>query len=462
MMDTLLIIEDESLFGNELKRHYQREGWHVMLARTLRDAEHLLLRSRISPVVVLSDMTLPDGNALDLLETARASGETSEWVFLTGYGEPADAERARRMGAIDFLQKPTEFPTLDLVVAAATRSARAQRRLKEQASAERIRFSLDAFVGSSPSAQRVRDLVGQLRDLPLSSVLVGGETGTGKGLVARILHYSGLRSEGPFVEVNCVALPKDLLESELFGHEQGAFTGAKGPHRGLMEQADGGSLFLDEISEMDSHLQAKLLTAIEGRRVRRLGGEREIKVDIQVIAATNRDLKKAVEDGQFRGDLYHRLAVIEIALPTLRDRRDDIAELIAPFIAEFNGKARKSVSVVTAATLARLRAYDWPGNVRELRNVIERCVLLSHGEELPGEWLQIGPPARPAGVGAPEKDDWLYLPLDGSMALDDMERHIIQTALERHDHNVMATARALGTTRETLRYRIQKYGLAKS
>jgi DNA-binding NtrC family response regulator len=408
-------------------------------------------------------MTLPDGNALDLLEQARTEGESSEWIFLTGYGEPADAERAKHSGVVDFLQKPTEFKTLDLVIATAVRSARAQRRLKEQTSAERTRFSVDAFIGSSQRAQSVRDLLKQLRGLPLSSVLIAGETGTGKGLVARILHYSGLRSDGPFVEVNCVALPKDLLESELFGHEKGAFTGAKGSHRGLMEQADGGSLFLDEIGEMNPALQAKLLTTIESRRIRRLGGEREIKVDLQIIAASNRDLKSAIENGQFRADLYHRLAVIEIALPALRDRPDDIAELLNPFIAEFNAKAGKTVSVVADAIMGRLRTYRWPGNVRELRNVIERCVLLSQGRELPSEWLQIGPgiPMAPPHAQNQTEDGWLCLPLDGSMALEDMDRHIIQTALERHGHNVMATARALGTTRETLRYRIQKYGLAK-
>jgi len=464
-MDTLLIIEDEALFGGELKRHYQRAGWHVVLAPTLREAEHLLLRTRIAPLVVLSDMNLPDGNGLDLLEKARALGETGEWVFLTGYGEPTDAERAQKLGAFDFLQKPTEFKTLDLVIAGAVRSARAQRRLKDQASAERLRYSPEAFIGSSPAARRVRELVARLQDLPLSSIMIAGETGTGKGLIARILHYSGVRADGPFVEVNCVALPKDLLESELFGHEQGAFTGAKGPHRGLMEQADGGSLFLDEISEMDPALQAKLLTAIESRKLRRLGGEREITVDIQVIAATNRDLVSAVGDGQFRADLYHRLSVFELTLPALRQRKEDIEELVMALVAEFNTKANKRVRYVPPEVMARLQAHDWSGNVRQLRNVIERCILLSNDEELPAEWLQLAPvheaQASQHGV-VQEGSDWIHLPLDGSMALDDMDRHIIQTALERHGYNVMATARALGTTRETLRYRIQKYGLMKS
>ena len=423
-----------------------------------------MLRSRIAPLVVLSDMNLPDGNGLDLLDKARGLGETSEWVFLTGYGEPADAERAQKLGAVDFLQKPADFKNLDLVIAGAARSARAQRRLKEQASAERLRFSPESFVGTSPAARRVRDLMSRLLDLPLSSIMIAGETGTGKGLVARILHHSGQRSEGPFVEVNCAALLKDLLESEIFGHEQGAFTGAKASHRGLMEQAHGGSLFLDEISEMDVGLQAKLLTAIEGRKMRRLGGEREISADIQVFAASNRDLAKAVSEGRFRADLYHRLSVFELTLPALRERREDVDALVAVLLAEFNTKAKKCVRSVPPAVMERLKRYDWPGNVRQLRNVIERCVLLSDDETFPEEWLQLGPSPEVGTSGtqpAMPEGDWVHLPIDGSMALDDMDRHIIKTALERHGYNVMATARALGTTRETLRYRIQKYSLVK-
>ena len=303
----------------------------------------------------------------------------------------------------------------------------------------------------------------QLSKVPLSSVLLTGETGTGKGLAAKILHYSGLRSEGPFVDVNCAAFPKDLLESELFGHEQGAFTGAKGRHRGLMEQADGGTLFLDEIGEMDFGLQSKLLKALEDQSFRRVGGEASISVDVQLIAASNRDLRQMSASGDFRSDLYHRIAVFEVALPSLRERSGDIEPLVEAMIAEFNAKAGKHVSNVPGAILSELKSYAWPGNVRELRNVIERSVMLSTGRDLPGEWLGLSPApaALPDGQeeGGSASGEWIRLPLDGSMALDEMDRFIIETALKRNGHNVMATARALGTTRETLRYRIQKYAL---
>ena len=302
----------------------------------------------------------------------------------------------------------------------------------------------------------------RLAGLPFSGLIINGETGTGKGLTAKILHHSSPRADAPFVEVNCAALPRDLLESELFGHEAGAFTGAKGKHIGLMEQASGGTLFLDEIAEMEISLQPKLLKAIEDKTIRRLGGEREIKIDVQVIAATNRDLAEEMRQGRFRQDLYHRLSVFEISLPALRQRPEDISELVFAFIEEFNALAKKKVRQVPEKVWSILEAYTWPGNVRELRNVIERAVLLSASDVLPLEWIEL---QRPAG-GRPNQHtgaegDWVHLPLDGTMALDDMDRFIIETALKRHDYNVMATARALGTTRETLRYRVQKYGLLR-
>jgi two-component system response regulator AtoC len=458
--DTLLIIEDEKLLGAELQRYFRRQGWEVEWTRTLRDSEQLLQQG-LDPLVVLSDMSLPDGNCLDLLETARRQGMGGEWVILTGYGSVPDSVRALRLGAFDFLEKPCEHDRLQLVISGAARSASAQRRLREQANEQTRRYRLDAFAGHSSAAQTVRDMLRKLAAVPFTALVISGETGTGKGLAARILHHAGPRAAGPLVEINCAALPRELLESELFGHEAGAFTGARGRRRGLMEQAGGGTLFLDEITELDLDLQAKLLKAIEDRRIRRIGGDREIAIDIQIIAATNQDLQQRIQAGEFRPDLYHRLGVFQLQLPQLRTRKEDLRDLVPLFSAEFNIKAGKQVRVIPDAVWAQLETHSWPGNVRELRNVVERCVLFSSGEQFPAEWLQLeaGFTAAAGRQGPQLEGDRLCLPLDGSMALDDMDRHIISVALKHSGFNVTAAARALGTTRETLRYRIQKYGL---
>src|ERR1700752_4451034 len=297
MSDTLLLIEDEALLSAELTRHFRREGFEVVSARTLAEAKRLLVQDEVQPLVVISDMSLPDGNALDLLEAVRPEARSGEWLFLTAYGGVADSVRALRLGASDFLEKPGELDPPNLVVTGAARSARAQRQLRERAAAENRRYTPAAFVGRSEAARSVRDLLTKLARAPFSTLLLTGETGTGKGRAARILHYGGARREGPLVEINCAALPHDLLESELFGHEPGAFTGAKGRRRGLMEQAHGGTIFLDEIGELSIDLQAKLLTVIEDRRLRRLGGASQIEVDVQVIAASNRNLAERVQTG---------------------------------------------------------------------------------------------------------------------------------------------------------------------
>jgi len=403
-------------------------------------------------------MSLPDGNALDLLESARRDARGGEWILLTGYGTVPDSVRALRLGAYDFLEKPCATERLDLVVAGAARSSRAQRRLRDQAAEQNRRYSPDSFVGPSAASAQVRELLRKLAGVPLSALVIGGETGTGKGLAARILHYSGWRRGGPLVEVNCAALPQELLESEIFGHEAGAFTGAKARHRGLIEQAQGGTLFLDEIGEISLGLQAKLLRAIEDRCVRRLGGEREIEVDVQILAASNRDLAAAVRQGSFREDLYHRLCVFRLDLPPLRQRLDDLEELVTLFMAEYSGKAGKHVRVVSHEVWAALRAHPWPGNVRELRNAVERCVLFAEDERFPIQWLQLGEARRPLPPGAWDGEA-VQIPLDGSMSLNDVEKYVLERALERASGNVSAAARSLGISRQTLRYRIQKYRL---
>lgn len=466
MPDTLLIIEDEKLFAAELARHYRKSRWDVVVAEDLSEARRLLLEDRLDPLIVLSDMSLPDGDALDLLEQVRAQGLGGEWLFLTGYGTIADSVRALKLGAYDFLQKPCEVERLDVVVEGLARSARAQRRLREISDDENRRYGIDAFVGRSAAAKAVRSMLHRLSEVPISSLILEGETGTGKGLVARILHYNGARSRGPLIELNCAALPRELIESELFGHEKGAFTGARTHRRGLIQQSAAGTLFLDEISELDLDLQSKLLKVVEDRRVRPLGSEREVEVDLQLIAASNRDLRRLTKDGRFRSDLYHRLSIFRLQLPSLRERMEDLQDLIPLFVAEQASRVGKRVETIPDQAWAAMKSYDWPGNVRELRNVIERCVLLAEGPVLSSKWLQLRSHEVPRDSqdreAEDERGDRIVLRLDGTSSIDELERRVLERALELSGQNVTAAARLLGTTRQTLRYRIAKHGLRRS
>ena len=458
MSPTLLIVEDEALLGQELQRHFQREGWETRRAANLDEARAILWGHAFEPAVVLSDMNLPDGNALDLLDDARRAALPGEWVFITGYGSVPDSVRAVKLGALDFLEKPVDIGRLTLVLNGAARTARAERRLAEQAADEERRYEPASYAGDSAAAQETREMLARLAQVPFSALLIGGETGTGKGLAARILHYAGARKSGPLVEVNCAALPHELIEGELFGHEAGAFTGAKGRRRGLVEQASGGTLFLDELGELPPELQVKLLKVIEDKAVRRLGSERTIAVDVQFVAASNRDLETEVREGRFRADLFHRLSVFRLNLPPLRARSEDVRQLVPQFVREFNAKAGKRVTRIPDAVWTRLLAHDWPGNVRELRNVVERCVLFAQDEQFPERWLQLqSGPVQESGGG-----DGLWLPLDGSLSLEDMERRLIEAALQRAEGNVTGAARLLKSTRETLRYRVEKFGLGKA
>lgn len=457
-MTDLLIIEDERLLGSQLKKRFECSGWDVTLAPSAAEAQFFLFRNDHDPDVVLSDLNLPDGNGLDLLQEYRDRGLKGEWVFLSGYGEAPDVERAIALGAVDFLPKPMDEGKLDLAMAAAARGGRAQKRLDRKTRESARKYTSESYVGRSPATEHVRALLRKLAAVPYTSLLIHGETGTGKGLVARILHYSGARAGQPLVEFNCAAIPADLLESELFGHEAGSFSGARGQHKGLLEQADGGTLFLDEIGEMDLAVQAKLLKAIEEKEFRRVGGEKPIRVDIQVLSASNRDLRPLVEDKTFRADLYHRLSVFEVALPPLRERIDDLDDLVPLIVTEFNARSRAAVTEIDDGLRRALRSYDWPGNVRELRNVLERGILLADHACLTEADVSLRHGLRQADPGA--AGDTLVIPLDGSVSLEEAERRLIAAVLEREGGNVLATARALGTTREKVRYRLQKHGLS--
>jgi two-component system response regulator AtoC len=459
MAKTLLVLEDEALLAREIERRFVRQGWEVHLAEHLAGAHRLLTEVRIDPLVVVADMRLPDGNALDLLEALKAKRiPLGEWVFLTGCGTIPETVRALRLGAYDFLEKPYEEARLDLAVTGAARSALAQRTLRDQAEQGSRRYGAERFIGSSKQASETRELLQQVASADFSALVVLGRTGTGKGLAARILHFNGPRAGGRFVEVNCAALPEDLLESELFGHEAGAFTGAKGVHRGLFEQADGGTLFLDEIGELTLGLQAKLLKAVEEKCIRRVGGEREQAVDVRIVAATNRNLAEEAAAGRFRSDLYHRLSVFQIALPGLAERPADIEELVWAFIGEYNERAHRRIARVPDAVWAALRTHTWPGNVRELRNVVERCVLLSQGDTWDPRWLQLAP-GQGSSTGHGPDCEQLCFDLDGATTMEQIERRVLEEALKRRQGNVTQAARLLGMSRQSMRYRLEKHRL---
>lgn len=455
MSDSLLIIEDEALLGREMQRRLVKQGWDVTLTKDFAESRHRLVEEQLHPLVVLADMNLPDGNSLDLLEELQRLGTgTGEWILLTAYGTIPDSVRALQLGAHDFLEKPVDEARLDLAIRRAARSARAHRRLSNESATRVAKYGVERFIGRSERAEETRHMLTQIAQADFSALVLRGDTGTGKGLAAKILHYNGPRAEGPMVEVNCAALPGELLESELFGHEAGAFTGAKSRREGLFEQANGGTLFLDEIGEMALSLQAKMLKAVEDRTIRRVGGNREISVDVRIIAATNRDLESEVAAGRFRSDLYHRLSVFQIVLPSLANRTEDIEDLVRLFVSEFSDRTNKRIENIPEDLWEELKCYTWPGNVRELRNVIERCVLLSRGATLEARWLQL----NAVNTRQPEtKGDVICFPLNGTVTLDEVERRMITEALEKEHGNVTRAAARLGISRQTMRYRIEKH-----
>tara|TARA_R110002049_G_scaffold2743_5_gene21211 strand:- start:102380 stop:103855 length:1476 start_codon:yes stop_codon:yes gene_type:complete len=380
--------------------------------------------------------------------------------------------------------EPTE---LKKILARASRLAVVRRKLENTNVVNKKQHTVEAFLGRSSEAMNVRAMLKKLISAPISSVFISGETGTGKGLTARILHNQDPHQTGSLIEVNCSAIPKDLMESELFGHEAGSFTGAKKTHRGYLEQANEGTLFLDEITEMDVEFQAKLLKALEDRVIRRVGGERDINIDVSIIAATNRDPLKAIEDNQLREDLYHRLNVFCLNLPALRDRKEDLLDLVPSIVEEYNKKSGKHVTTIEDSTWDTLTKYDWPGNIRELRNVIERCVLFSESEVFSAKWmslecdnidnvngeiqssrclsnndlmlsdLDIETSSVIAEGECPSDTPKYTFLLNGSTSLDDMEKEIIRLGLNSMNGNVTETARLLNISREKLRYRIKKY-----
>jgi two-component system response regulator AtoC len=446
--ERLLIVEDDPLLLSVLAERLRREGLDVTTAATLAEARKAL--DAADPDVGLLDLRLPDGEGLSLLREHAPRGDTV-WVVMTAHATVSSAVEALKLGARDYLEKPF---TLDRAVAT-IRQALEVTALRREVAALRDRSSHagTTVIGESAPMRNVFELVERLAAVDATTVLIEGESGTGKGAIAQALHRLSKRSNGPFLNVTSSALPETLMESELFGHEKGAFTDAHAAKRGLVEMADGGTLFLDEVGELAPGVQGKLLRFIEDKTFRRVGGTRDLVVDVRIMAATNRDLAAEVAAGRFRADLFYRLRVIPITLPPLRERREDIAPLVKHFTAHFNREFGKRVREISAEAQARLAAYAWPGNVRELRNVIERAVLLTDGEviglkELPPEVT--APMAHPALVAT--------LPADG-VKLDDVERRLLTEALDRSHGNQSQAASLLGLSRHQVRTRMKRHGL---
>jgi len=448
---TVLIVDDEQSLARSAKAFLADHGYEAEVAGTGEQALELL--AALQPDVVFADVRLPGMSGLDLLKRIRAFDPVIPVIMLTAYGSIAGAVEAVKLGAFDYVKKPVDLEELKLLAD----RARETRLLKEELSYYRRRATTDVgfegLVGESRAVQAVLERARQIAALDETPpVLLTGETGTGKGLLAHAIHAAGPRAAKPFIEVNCTALPATLMEAELFGHERGAFTDAKESKPGLVEAAEGGFLFLDEIGDVDLAVQGKLLRAIEERAVRRVGSVRERKVDIRIIAATNRDLERAVGEERFRKDLYFRLAVIVLEVPPLRERGEDVLLLTEHFLRAFNAKYGKVVRDLSAAARDLLLSYPWPGNVRELSHVIERAVLWSRGATLDVEHLSLTRPVAPSDHGDAAQ------PVD-TATLPQREKTIIEQALRDAGGNQTKAAQRLGISRDTLRYRLKKFGL---
>ena len=446
---TVLIVDDEELVRWSLRERLRKDGYTVLESGTVASAIE-----KLTPAVdlVLLDQRLPDGDGLTLLRQIKESSPDTLVILMTAFSTVENAVAAMKHGAYHYLNKPFNLDDVSVVVEKALETSRLRREVRMLRGSQSRDYGFDAIIGSSSAMVEAKSLLERIAASPATTVLLTGETGTGKDLAAKAIHFNSERSSKPFVNITCSALPEQLLESELFGHERGAFTDARQQKRGLLETADGGTVFLDEIGEMTPGLQAKLLRFLEDRTFKRVGGLNDIRVDVRVIAATNRSLDDEVRAGRFREDLFYRLQVMPVRLPPLRERVGDIRLLVAHYIDRYNREFRKRVRGLQPGAQAMLDQYRWPGNVRELRNAIERAMLLAdHGLLGAEDFATLSKAATPATF---------RLPPEG-VDLETVERQLVIQALQRAGGNQTQAGHLLGINRDQVRYRIEKFGLTK-
>ena len=454
MKPTILVVDDEELVRWSLRQRLESSEYQVIEAAT---GEAAIEHFRNGVDLVLLDYGLPDTNGMDVLMTLRNIDPDPPVILLTAHSSVEKAVEAMQKGAYHYARKPFNLDDVAVLVEKALETTRLRREVRALQARDRESHGFDKVVGESPEMRHVKALLRKIAISPASTVLLTGESGTGKDVAARAIHGQSERSSGPFMNITCSALPETLLESELFGHERGAFTDAKMQKKGLLEQADGGTVFLDEIAEMSPTLQAKLLRFLEEKAFRRVGGRVDIRPDVRIVAATHRDLQNDIAEGRFRADLYYRLAVLSVHLPPLRERQEDTELLAKYFVDRFNREFHRSVRSISRPAMKLLETHPWPGNIRELRNAIERAVLLSDGDELTVDHFQFICSPQQAG----KKDGDFRLP-PGGLVFQDLERELMVQALERARGNQTRAAELLGMTRDQIRYRIAKFKLNDS
>jgi DNA-binding NtrC family response regulator len=472
--EKVLIVDDERLVRWSLRQKCEEWGYNVFEADTGDSA--LALARHESPDLVLLDVRLPDANGLQILEELKKAQDARAVIMITADPQLDDIKTALKLGAYDFVGKPLDFDELLVAMKNALEATRLRSEVQSLRGEVRRRTGYHSVVGTSAKMTELMGFVRKVAASEATTILIQGESGTGKDLIAKAIHYESKRQEMPFVAVNCSAIPETLMEAELFGHERGAFTDAKAMKKGLFEMADGGTLFLDEIGELSPLLQAKLLRVLEDQVVRRIGGVRDMQVDVRVIAASNRDLERAVQEGQFRQDLYYRLAIIAVFIPPLRDRKEDIPPLVDFFIERYNRKFRKSVRGITEETRKLLSHHNWPGNVRELKNTIERAMILEEDQFLRPVYLPFSVSQPQTGLTAFERTSpvngnhplpngrslpRLAIP-EGGTSLEEIEHAMVEMAMQQANGNQTHAARLLDISRDALRYKLKKFGLIRA
>ncbi|OGU16350.1 MAG: Fis family transcriptional regulator [Geobacteraceae bacterium GWC2_53_11] len=452
----LLVVDDEHLIRWSLEQNLKKQGYEVVTAGSGEDALRLVREEQ--PDLVLLDIQLPGISGIDVLEKIKDHDEDIIVIMVTANSGLENAVSAMRLGAYDYISKPFNLDELSIVV----RKALETSDLKQEVVRLRTETKKNGpphIIGESRQIKYLMEVLDKVARSEASTVLVQGESGTGKELVAKWIHYSSNRAEKPFIAINCAAVPATLLESELFGHEKGAFTDAKATKKGLFELADGGTVFLDEIGDMEMGMQAKLLRFLEDRSFRRIGGSRVFTVDVRIISATNKDLQKSIEEKTFRNDLYYRLQVIPIFLPSLRERKEDIIPLATHFINLYNKDFNKKVQGIAGMAERMMTDYSWPGNVRELKNVIERAIILGNDDTLLLEHLPLEIVAKTSPqYGAPVSS--FRLPPEG-IDIEEVEKELIRQALEITEWNQSKAAKKLNLGIDAFRYRMKKFGYLK-